>query len=71
MECSKGLRSVSKEVGSILGGLTRWLAKWGGGTREEKLQAKCFQAMTKLLTVLARQNQVVINLLQAQATRPE
>jgi hypothetical protein len=37
MECSKDLRSVSKDVGGILGGLARWLAKWGGGTREEKL----------------------------------
>jgi hypothetical protein len=67
MECSKDLRSVSKEVG----GMTRWLAKWGGGTREEKLQARYYQAMTKLLTVLARQNQVVINLLQAQAKESE
>ena len=70
-ECSKDLRSVSKEVGGILGGLTRWLAKWGGGTREEKLQARYYQAMTKLLTVLARQNQVVINLLQAQGKESE
>jgi hypothetical protein len=71
MECSKDLRSVSKEVGGILGGLTRWLAKWGGGTRGEKLQARYYQAMTKLLTVLARQNQVVINLLQVQSEKSE
>lgn len=66
MECSKDLLSVRKEVGGILGGLTRWLAKWGGGSREEKLQARYFQAMTKLLTVIARQNQIIINLLQEQ-----
>lgn len=64
IECSKDLWSVRKEVGGILGGLTRWFAKWGKGSQEAKLQARYFQAMTKLLTVLARQNQIMINLLQ-------
>jgi len=67
IECSKDLWSVRKEVGGILGGLTRWFAKWGGGTKEAKLQARYFQAMTKLLTVLARQNQIMINLIQEQS----
>ena len=69
MESSKDLRSVRKEVGGALGGLTRWFAKWGGGSQEVKLQARYFQAMTKLLTVMARQNQVIINLLQEQANK--
>jgi hypothetical protein len=68
MECSKDLRTVSKEVGGILGGLTRWLSKWRGSP-EAKLQARYFQAMTKLLTVLARQNQVLINVHQAQTNK--
>ena len=66
IESSKDLWSVRKEVGGVLGGLTRWLAKWGGGSKEVKLQARYFQAMTKLLTVMARQNQIIINLLQEQ-----
>lgn len=66
VECSKDLWSVRKEVGGILGGLTRWFAKWGAGSRELKLQARYYQAMTKLLTVIARQNQIIINLLQEQ-----
>jgi hypothetical protein len=67
IESSKDLWSVRKEVGGVLGGLTRWFAKWGGGSKEVKLQARYFQAMTKLLTVLARQNQIIINLLQEQS----
>jgi hypothetical protein len=35
----------------------------------KKLQARYFQAMTKLLTVLARQNQVLINVHQAQTMK--
>lgn len=69
IESSKDLWSVRKEVGGILGGLTRWFAKWGGGSQETKLQARYFQAMTKLLTVSARQNQIMINLLQEQAKK--
>lgn len=65
IESSKDLRTVTKDIGGILGGLTRWLAKYGAGTKEEKLQARYYQAMTKLLTVLARQNQIVINILQS------
>jgi hypothetical protein len=65
IESSKELRTVSKDIGGILGGLTRWLAKYGAGTKEEKLQARYYQAMTKLLAVLARQNQIVINTLQS------
>jgi len=64
LECSKDLWSVRKEVGGILGGLTRWFAKWTGASKMEKLSARYYQAMTKLLTILARQNQVIINLLQ-------
>jgi len=69
IECSKDLYSVRKEVGGILGGLMRWTAKWGGGSKEAKLQARYFQAMTKLLTVSARQNQIIINLLQEQMSK--
>jgi hypothetical protein len=69
VESSKDLWSVRKEVGGVLGGLTRWFAKWGGGSQEIKLQARYFQAMTKLLTVTARQNQIMINLLQEQANK--
>jgi hypothetical protein len=69
IECSKDLWSVRKEVGGILGGLTRWFAKWGGKSQEAKLQARYFQAMTKLLTVLARQNQIMINLVQEQSRK--
>ena len=69
IESSKDLWSVRKEVGGILGGLTRWFAKWGGGSKEVKLQARYFQAMTKLLTVLARQNQIIINHLEEKAKR--
>jgi hypothetical protein len=65
IECSKDLRTVSKDIGGILGGLTRWLAKYGAGTKEEKLEARYYHAMTKLLAVLARQNQIVINTLQS------
>lgn len=72
-ESSKDLRTITKDLGGILGGLTRWLAKYGAGTKEEKLQARYYQAMTKLLTVLARQNQMVINILlsiESQAYNP-
>jgi hypothetical protein len=65
LESSKDLRTVTKDIGGILGGLTRWLAKYGAGTKEEKLQARYYQAMTKLLTVMTRQNQIVINILQS------
>jgi hypothetical protein len=65
IESSRDLRTITKDLGGILGGLTRWLTKYGTGTKEEKLQARYYQAMTKLLTVLARQNQMVINILQS------
>jgi hypothetical protein len=63
-ECSKDMQSMRKELGGILGGLTQSLAKLGGGSKENKLQTRYYQTMTKLLTILARQNQVVINILQ-------
>jgi hypothetical protein len=69
-ECSKDLHTVDKEVGDILGELTRRLSKWKGSP-ELKLQARYFQAMTKLLTVLAKQNQVLINLHQEQGNKAE
>ena len=62
-ECSKDLQSIKNELGGILGGLTQSLSKLGNGSKEDKLQARYYQAMTKLLTVLARQNQIVINIL--------
>jgi hypothetical protein len=62
-ECSKDLNSIKKELNGILGGLTQSLAKFGSGNKEDKLQARYYQAMTKLLTVLTRQNQIVINIL--------
>jgi hypothetical protein len=65
LDSSRDLRTITKDLGGILGGLTRWLSKYGAGTKEEKLQARYYQAMTKLLTVLARQNQMVINILQS------
>lgn len=68
LECTKDLWSVRKEVGGVLGGLTRWLAKWGGGSKLEKLSARYYQAITKLLTVQARQNQIIINLLNEKKT---
>ncbi|WXG44210.1 MAG: hypothetical protein WED04_09275 [Promethearchaeati archaeon SRVP18_Atabeyarchaeia-1] len=63
-ECSKDLHDISKEAGGVLSGLTRSLGKVGSGSKEAGLQASYLQAMTKLLAVLARQNQVVINILQ-------
>jgi hypothetical protein len=62
-ECSKDLQSIRKELGGVLGGLTQSLARSAAGGKEDRLQARYHQAMTKLLSVLARQNQLVINIL--------
>jgi hypothetical protein len=62
-ECSNDLHSIRKELGGILGGLTQSLAKLGSSAKEDRLQARYYQTMTKLLIVLARQNQIVINIL--------
>lgn len=56
----KDLRSVRKEVGGRLGGFTRWMKKWKGGHPLSRLQARYFQAITKLLTISVRQNQRII-----------
>lgn len=60
LESIKDLRSVRKEVGGRLGGFTRWMRKWRGGHPLARLQARYFQAMTKLLTICVRQNQIMI-----------
>jgi hypothetical protein len=62
-ECSKDLQSIKNELGGILGGLTQSLARSSSGGKENKLQVRYYQVMTKLLAVLARQNQIVINIL--------
>lgn len=60
----KDLRSVRKEVGGRLGGFTRWMRKWKGGHPLARLQARYFQALTKLQTISVRQNQRIIQLLE-------
>ena len=60
LENVKDLRSVRKEVGGRLGGFTRWMKKWKGGHPLARLQARYFQAMTKLLTISVRQDQIII-----------
>lgn len=61
IESIKDLRSVRKEVGGRLGGFVRWWRKWRGGHALAPLQSRYFQALTKLLTVSVRQNQIIIN----------
>jgi len=60
LENIKDLRSIRKEVGGRLGGFIRWWRKWRGGHPLARLQSRYFQALTKILTINVRQNQIII-----------